>query len=141
MFETTDKGQLVIRYIRTIAAGQPDKVIEPNGCYYVEIGGGCASCLIGQGLWKAGLIDEEFEHHPNNGTSIAGGWATDRWAFSRDEVDWMYIVQKAQDSQWNWAAAVALADAWLARCVMTGKDFHVMAQEYVWAKPSQHEAA
>ncbi len=121
MFETTEKGQRVIAEIRNAAAATPDKVTDSGGCLYVDTDSSCPSCLVGVGLWKAGLIDEEFALSGHNGTGILV-MGHERWDFSRAEVIWMAIVQKAQDTQWNWAYAVALADARVLGAIMAGRD-------------------
>lgn len=110
----SDLGQQLIKYVRAHAAEKPDFVyntgLAPDapGCVYVY--DGCASCLIGQALWDAGLIDASFEQNPTNHCPV--GSLVDALQLSIDGVEqrWLRTVQYYQDARYTWGDAVRLAD-------------------------------
>lgn len=121
---TTD----VIRHIRAVAAEQPDYVYqrvmfamtahsgnEGPVCIYVQRnadGTFSPSCLIGQGLWRAGLIDASlWENKLANGSDRAESLLKRlNIAVSPWQAKWLSWVQRGQDSGQSWGEAVAYAD-------------------------------
>ena len=121
----TEIGQKVISLIRAKAAENPDFMYPVyaypdgdgcvNGCVYVW--GGKPSCLVGHGLWDAGLIDASFEtagpapgiRGPNHEPARV---VIDRLGLelSGPERDWIVQVQVAQDEGVPWGDAVRKAD-------------------------------
>jgi hypothetical protein len=104
-------GTKVIAAVRKAAQDNPTQTV--TDCVYVRDGKPC--CLVGQGLWAAQLIHEEFEssnHNFDNITSIGAAFGLDN-----AEVEWLSEVQANQDGRSPWAVAVSKAD----------KDFQTMS--------------
>jgi hypothetical protein len=102
----SEKGQATIAAVREVAAARPDTVWT-GYCAYVV--GGKPGCLVGQGLWRAGVIDKHFsKRHVLNGAQIRE--LQDFLKFDDDEIDWLAKVQVRQDVGDAWGQAVADAD-------------------------------
>lgn len=109
----SELGQRVIAGVRLAATVKPDYVYPRvnNSCLYIE--GGCPSCLVGQGLWFAGLIDANWngDDAPELGsTDIASIVQHCGWDIDHDQVRWLAHVQANQDIGESWGNSVALAD-------------------------------
>lgn len=118
----SEVGQKIIASVRKHAAENPTFVYTPivppgydptdeGTCYYVV--DGCASCLIGKGLWDADLIGAAFEKHSANSSPFIQ-FNGEHFPFmdqlDDNEVAWLGIVQGNQDIQKPWGQAVANAD-------------------------------
>jgi hypothetical protein len=109
--DMSKNGQKTIAAVREVATERP--YAWEGECAYVvqdEHSGECSpGCLIGQGLWRAKIIDSSFYNHSSNvNTSI--GALVDHFGFDADEARWLNDVQCEQDTQVRWADAVAFAD-------------------------------
>jgi hypothetical protein len=106
------KGQAVIAEVRRVAAESPDH-INDSPCVYVYRAQ--PKCLIGHGLWAAGLINKNFARPLNNEiidgqdmlSHLADAMLTD------DEITWLRMVQIRQDSGQPWGEAVRSTDRYL----------------------------
>ncbi|AAN01683.1 hypothetical protein P755_gp071 [Mycobacterium phage Quink] len=129
---TTEIGQKIITKIREIAAEKPDFVYQPpvndyaDHCVYVH--GGQPSCIVGQALWKLGIIGPSLEvdrtriddTEPGSGRGLesspnrAGSRGLLRYLgleVSPEEDDWIRAVQQNQDCEHSWADSVKWADS------------------------------
>lgn len=120
----TELGCKIIAGVREAAAEQPDRIYERIAvgiegdvrdatCVYVWEGQ--PSCLIGQGLWRAEVIDASFTYQEWNiegiGELILSEWWTARWPeLSVREVAWLRWAQQTQDARRAWSVAVTDAD-------------------------------
>lgn len=118
----SDIGQQLISIVRAKAAENPDFIYMPPGgaddsCVYVHKG--CPSCLLGHGLWDAGLIDASFERLRSDAPSVLSRANEEGFdnvveilglALDPVELVWLEAAQSAQDDQKTWARAVELAD-------------------------------
>lgn len=103
----SQQGEAIIAAVRQVADQAPFYVYE-GACVYVR--GGCPGCLIGQALWKLGLIDASLEQsHLNNEPvwEILGRLLT---GVDRDEMAWLERAQTAQDQGCAWESVVRQAD-------------------------------
>lgn len=122
-------GARLIAAVREIADEQPDYRYDEarwGGCQYVvqehdecgdliepdsEVQPGC---LIGQALWRLGIISGAFINNDLNvETSVKGlvsGGVIDR-AITQNEIDWLEVVQDTQDGGRSWGHAVDYADS------------------------------
>ncbi|OQW34540.1 MAG: hypothetical protein A4E20_11000 [Nitrospira sp. SG-bin2] len=108
----SENGQKVIAAVRRIAAEQPGKTyVAPRTTSYVPqcvyVLNGAASCLVGHGLWDAGLIAADFEDCDFNCTGIE---YVDDFEIDRKERTWLAYAQDAQDRGETWSTAVSEAD-------------------------------
>lgn len=110
-------GQKIISAVRKRAEDDPNFIYKPpndgnNGCVYVS--DGQPSCLIGCGLWDAGLIGPEFEGLETNRIGIAAleDGPCQQLNLILDEVEqiWIFRVQAYQDGGHTWGDALRLAD-------------------------------
>lgn len=106
-------GEQLINSVRAHAAEKPDFIYKSpfgDGSSCVYVFEGCASCLIGQALFDAGLIDALFED--NDGNHEPFGSLTDRLDLALDphERKWLREVQYWQDGRHPWGEAVMRAD-------------------------------
>ncbi|QXN74629.1 hypothetical protein SEA_JETAIME_68 [Mycobacterium phage JeTaime] len=129
---TTEIGQKIITKIREIAAEKPDFVYQApvNDCadYCVYVHGGQPSCIVGQALWKLGIIGPSLEvdrtriddTEPGSGRGLesspnrAGSRGLFRYLgleVSPEEDDWIRAVQQNQDCEHSWADSVKWADS------------------------------
>lgn len=126
LFEGETKlGRKLIADVRAVAAERPDHIYEkPNvgsdienarTCVYVW--NGKPSCLIGQGLWRGGLIDALFADEEMNYEGILHLADSDWWtnikeyaSLSDREVAWLRDAQRVQDAGEPWGAAIVEAD-------------------------------
>jgi hypothetical protein len=110
----SNRGAKLIQIIRDLAAENPDFRYEfvrrsngTEGCSYVHEGQ--PSCIVGQAMWRAGLIDASLERSMDNiagFSSLYPGMKT----LSESEVDWISAVQQYQDIGEAWAEAIRYAD-------------------------------
>lgn len=104
----SERGQATIAAVREVAAEQPDTIWSRYCAYVVDAKPGC---LVGQGLWRAGLIDKHFaKRHALNGVSIGNDQLQNFLKFDDDETDWLAMAQDYQDMGHPWGKAVAYAD-------------------------------
>ena len=112
-------GEKLIAHVRAHAAKSPAFTYTPcpgprAACVYVKEGK--PSCLIGQALWDAGLIDASMEHECGNDypfRDLAGYLDLD---ICTEEKLWLIDVQNYQDQSYPWGECVVGADmASLAR--------------------------
>ncbi len=111
-------GQKIIAAVRDVAAKNPSFIYlnaalmgaDGNFCVYVKDGD--PSCLIGQALWKLGLIDAALEADDFNAVgaddllrSLPIGDSLDP-----NEIEWLTRVQEMQDAEKPWSEAVEWAD-------------------------------
>jgi hypothetical protein len=104
-------GEQVIQAIRETVAENRYHV-HNGACKFVDYthnGNYVPSCLVGHGLWKAGLIDETFFYEPANKNSISK-IGEKLFGFTPKEVDWLLEVQMVQDCKRPWSEAVESAD-------------------------------
>ena len=104
----SDIGRKIIDEIRKVVEREPNFVFK-DLCHYVV--GGAPACLIGHGLWNAGLIDGEFESSHYNDEIVATAFRVLRIEVDDDELLWLRTVQKLQDKQHSWGSAIEQADA------------------------------
>lgn len=100
-------GQRLIEEVRKVAAENPDLDYKAP-CLYVKAGK--PSCLIGQALWRLGVIDADFEQDSSNVDGMRG--VLDRLSLRVDgsELEWLCDVQNAQDTWATWGGAIKYAD-------------------------------
>lgn len=103
----SEKGQATIAGVREAADEEPWYVYNGQ-CVYVE--GGRPGCIVGQGLWRKGYIDETFARSNRNALN-ASVFIDPPFDFDRDEIDWLLEVQHQQDNGVSWGRAVKMADA------------------------------
>lgn len=103
----SELGQKLIELVREAAEERPDMCMN-GGCVYVR--NGQPRCLIGQALWKAGLINESFESTRNNTLILGAITSSLELALDQEELDWLRIAQSAQDTLHIWREAVQFAD-------------------------------
>lgn len=112
----SDIGQRLIAIVRQKAAAAPDFVYNPpieekGTCVYVH--DGKPSCLIGQALWGAGLIDASLEdsaYNTETSSPLISGYLS-LIDIGINELTWLRAVQYKQDTRATWADAVAYADS------------------------------
>lgn len=109
----SELGQRLIQIVRQKAAENPDFVYQyPTGrdtCVYVHLGK--PSCLIGQALWEAGLIDASLEDRSTNREVSDTLIQVLELPLDQVEVSWLRSAQLKQDSTtYSWAEAVTHAD-------------------------------
>lgn len=113
----SELGQQLISIVRQKAAETPEFVYgapdDVRACVYVR--DGKPSCLIGQALWGAGVIDCSISRHDNADVFSV---LADRWRLGIDvaEVSWLRKVQRRQDDGVAWGSAVAQADGAFGTC-------------------------
>ncbi|QAY06595.1 hypothetical protein SEA_COOKIES_65 [Mycobacterium phage Cookies] len=128
---TTEIGQKIITKIREIAAEKPDFVYQApvNDCadYCVYVHGGQPSCIVGQALWKLGIIGPSLEtdrtriEDPEPGCTASEGNTPNQSGshgllkylgleVSPEEGFWIRAVQQNQDCRFAWGESVHLAD-------------------------------
>jgi hypothetical protein len=106
----SENGQRVIAEVRAEAARRPNHVYDSACVYVVATHRGIgAGCLIGVGLWNAGLIGPKFLHDSENTEPIS---LIGRYMFNldADEISWLREVQLRQDAKHTWSKAVEHAD-------------------------------
>lgn len=105
-------GQQLIDIVRDKALEQPDFVYQQidGVCFYVR--DKKPSCLIGQALWQVGMIDASLEDSPLNLNYETLGGLADYFGWNIDyhELKWLRKVQRYQDTNYRWGAAVQNAD-------------------------------
>lgn len=116
-------GQKVIAAVRGYAEADPDFVYSPipderdgpnkgkDRCLYVV--DGQPSCIIGKGLWDAGLIDATIEGKSMNllpFVSYSSRYFPCMEQMDDAELKWLAKVQLTQDGGISWGDAVAYAD-------------------------------
>lgn len=112
-------GQDLIKHVRALAAENPDYIYESpytdddadnrhGVCVYFY--NGCPSCLIGQALFKAGLVSGELEYTNNNHTGFLALVEGLGLELDKSELKWLGNVQRFQDSHYSWGNAVVMAD-------------------------------
>lgn len=108
----------VIKAVREVAAEQPDHVYrkpdDASNCHYVDRDNGdrVPGCLVGQGLWKVGLIDGSlFDDYDVNGAGVAGILDYVQIDCLPIQSEWLERVQNRQDAGATWGEAVAYADS------------------------------
>lgn len=113
----SEVGQKIIASVRAHAAADPGFIYEAidlgdeTTCVYVK--DGCPSCIVGKGLWDAGVIDATIEEKLANKLPFTG--FNKRLFPVIDDLDereltWLGEVQMAQDAQTPWGIAVDTAD-------------------------------
>lgn len=113
-------GEQIIQAIRDVASEKPDFVYaRPEGsskCMYMHEGK--PSCLIGQALFKLGVIDASIESVPSadHGNS-AGAGSLLNYLGEQGKIDvsfsqrrWISEVQWNQDKGATWSDSVQAAD-------------------------------
>jgi hypothetical protein len=105
----SENGAKVIAGVREVATERPDHVF---GEMRVYVYGDEPRCLVGHGLWRAGLIDRKFiKRRIANGASITSFEMRDVLkGFDQDEIDWLAMVQDQQDPRHTWSKSVEWAD-------------------------------
>lgn len=113
----SELGQKLIEIVRRKAAENPgftytSPIPDSTSCWYVH--DGKPSCLIGQALWEAGLIDDTIDEDDNSSSfrhllRYKGG--VHSWHVEHDEANWLALAQSWQDKKYPWGHAVQQADA------------------------------
>jgi hypothetical protein len=105
----SENGRLTIYHIRQIAAERPNHV-HGEQCVYVTLtrNGYVPGCLVGHGLWRAGLITAKFRRNDRNRMAIRN--LQRYFGFDTNETDWLMEVQRRQDNRHTWRMAVEWAD-------------------------------
>lgn len=121
----TEIGERLIGLVRQKAGERPDYVYHAPGgdtCAYVV--NGEPSCLIGHALFEAGVIDAEFERHEDNCHVFSFLYPELGLHLSPDELNWIDLVQNAQDANKPWGEAVKVGDNRLAEIQLYCKEGH-----------------
>lgn len=109
----SELGQRLIQIVRQKAAEDPGFVYQyPPGrdtCLYVYLGS--PSCLIGQALWEAGLIDASLEDLEINIETFHALIQALELPIDSVEASWLASAQTRQDTNLHsWGEAVRGAD-------------------------------
>jgi hypothetical protein len=104
----------IIAAIRQAAAERPDHVYVKSwmrSCQYVDRNGEAhAGCLVGQGLWRKGIIGSSFIDAAANRMGIESLMSYLDFVPTRPQRVWLVRVQDRQDIGRPWGEAVRLAD-------------------------------
>lgn len=114
-------GEQIAQAIRDIAAERPDHVYvkgeRTDGitapCLYVRNGG--PDCIVGQALWRLGVIDASLEGTPSNNQTAAGilGDLVRKEVvapITNHTLDWIMEVQMRQDKLRPWGECISSAN-------------------------------
>ena len=103
-------GQKFIATVREVAAEHPDYVYDPGRCAYIV--DGKPGCLLGQALWRMGIISPALGRQSHNDEDIVGLLDTIglNLAIDEKEMDWVASAQALQDSNESWGDAVRITD-------------------------------
>jgi len=105
----SELGEKIIEGVRAAAAERPDYVYEKfGGCRYIR--DDAPSCLVGHGLWAAGLIDKGWGGDFLGDSSFENVAKEYGWPLDLNEVHWLSDAQDRQDEGCSWEAAVYYAD-------------------------------
>jgi len=103
----SELGQKIITAVREAAAGSPNYIYSGT-CQYVRHGN--PACLVGRGLWEAGLINAWLERSHLNSEPVDLLIREMDWEIDDDEIRWLATAQEQQDSGYPWRDAVDYAD-------------------------------
>jgi hypothetical protein len=113
----SENGQRVIAEVRAEAARRPNHVHDGE-CSYVWRTKDTPGCLVGVGLWNAGLINSKWtQKYPTLNISGITSLGRSMFGFDYDEIQWLRRVQIDQDAHHTWARAVEWADEMAAKDV------------------------
>lgn len=116
MKRKTVEASALIREVRALAREYPKAVYRPSrgsvDCDYmkgvVENGPPTRGCIVGQAMRRAGFrpLPGEYTEIVRDVTGIQG---------TRQQIDWLSVVQTSQDEGSAWADAVKAANLYLPR--------------------------
>lgn len=113
----SELGETLIRIVREKASANPNFIYQPPreegtgrplACQYIR--NGCPDCLIGHALFDAQLIDPSLEGLVSNHSTVIELLDYLGLQLEPVELRWIRNVQRAQDFQRPWGAAVGWAD-------------------------------
>lgn len=101
---------VLAKAVRTVAAENPHKLVIQ--CLYV-INDAEPSCIIGAALFKLGYTTDWYENTRSGDVNLVGITELYRLNNTIDNADtivWLGTVQGFQDTPYEWAEAVRMAD-------------------------------